>query len=104
MAKYAGLLRDLNAAGWEPITHARVDPPTIRLERFGSAPHVYLVAHNPTDAPVTAKVTFDARAMGLGAVAGLEMRLGEAATPEGAAIAVRLDGKETAVLEVKGGQ
>ncbi len=65
MKQYAGLLRDLSAAGWEPITYARADEPSVRLERYGSGKRIYIVAHNPGDKPVTTKITLDASALHL---------------------------------------
>jgi hypothetical protein len=35
MRKYVPILRRMNAAGWEPITHARADDPQVQVERFG---------------------------------------------------------------------
>jgi hypothetical protein len=65
MKQYAALLRDLSAAGWEPLTYARADEPSVRLERYGSGKRIYLVAHNPGDKPVTTRIKLDAAALGL---------------------------------------
>ncbi len=65
MKPQAQLLRDLSAAGWEPITLARADVPEVRLERYGSGTRVYLVAHNPGDKPVTTRILLDTKTLGL---------------------------------------
>jgi hypothetical protein len=103
MAKHAELLREVNAAGWEPLTYATAEPTTVRLERYGSGAQAYLVAHNPTDEPVAVKLTVDVKAIGLGALKGIATKLGEEARLEGGAIGMRLGAKETSVVEVKGG-
>ena len=59
MKRVAPTLRKLAAAGWDPITKARVNPNTVRLERFGEGTFVYFVLHNPTDKPVAATIKVD---------------------------------------------
>lgn len=61
MARTAQSFRDLAAAGWEPLTHVRVEPASVRVERYGH----YLVLHNPAETAVEATVTPDAQALGL---------------------------------------
>lgn len=46
---YVPVLRELNAAGWEPIPYAYVNDVALRLERFGSGSDLYLVLRNPTN-------------------------------------------------------
>jgi hypothetical protein len=43
-----GLLRELIAAGWDPVPGARATPEQVRVERYGAGERVYLVLHNPT--------------------------------------------------------
>jgi hypothetical protein len=60
MQSGARMLRDLIAAGWEPITGARVTPDHVRVERYGDGDRVYLVFHNPAeDRPAAAQVQLD---------------------------------------------
>jgi hypothetical protein len=81
MKRVVGPLRQLAKAGWEPIAHARVEPPTVRLERFGSAPEVFLVAHNPTREAVEATLSVDLKAMGLEQASASAVLAGNAAVP-----------------------
>lgn len=64
MARYAATLRELSAAGWEPITAANVEPASVRIERYGHGQRVYLVLHNPHTDAVTATVTLDRKRLG----------------------------------------
>jgi len=54
MTGVAPSLQALAAAGWEPITGARVTPDTVRVERYGSGDHIFYVLHNTTDETVSA--------------------------------------------------
>jgi hypothetical protein len=83
MAPLARTFRDLATAGWEPITHATVQPAEIGLERYGTI----LALHNPTDAPVEARVKVDTAALKLPAAK--------------AALTVRLEALGTAVVRLQ---
>ncbi|MFA4016468.1 MAG: hypothetical protein RUDDFDWM_001578 [Candidatus Fervidibacterota bacterium] len=65
LRNYAQLLQRLSSAGWEPITGARVDPPTVRLERFGKDSEIYLVAHNTEEKQVKATIHLELDTLGL---------------------------------------
>jgi phosphohistidine phosphatase SixA len=65
MKRVAAPLQQLAKAGWEPITQARAEPATVRLERFGNAPELFLVAHNPTREAVTASIAVDLKALAM---------------------------------------
>jgi len=52
-AKYTPLLREINRAGWEPVTAARASDPALLLERYGVLADddaVWIDVHNPSDA------------------------------------------------------
>ncbi len=59
LRRYAPALQKLAAAGWRPITQARVEPQSLRIERFGQAQPTYLVLWNPTAHAQAAAVTLD---------------------------------------------
>ena len=51
----------LGEAGWEPVTHASVEPTGVLLERFGPrAGNLYFAVRNPTRGPIKATVTVHA--------------------------------------------
>lgn len=64
MARYAALLRELSAAGWEPVTAATVKPSVLRIERYGRGRQIYFVVHNPQELAETAEITLDLKALG----------------------------------------
>jgi len=53
------LLDQLTEAGWEPLTYAKSDAPKVRVERFGSGDHCYLVCYNTDPATGRCHVTLD---------------------------------------------
>ncbi|MBO3803035.1 MAG: hypothetical protein JTT11_04050 [Candidatus Brockarchaeota archaeon] len=47
--KYIPIIKALSKAGWEPVTHARVEPSDLGLERYGpSDGTTYFSVHNPS--------------------------------------------------------
>jgi hypothetical protein len=101
MKQFAGQLRELAAAGWEPITGARVEPPTVRLERYGSKGTIYLVAHNPTQEAVQATVQVDAAALGLKAFQAALLPSNEALPATGGKLTVPLGPQATALVALR---
>jgi len=66
LAKFVPLYRRLDLAGWQPVTHATVEPRTLWLERFGvKPPELYFTIYNPTDKPLNARLTLDRRALAI---------------------------------------
>ncbi len=64
--KYVPLIKALNAAGWEPITHARSDNPNVYVERFGRPDGpLYLTLFNDSHQRQTATISLDTEALRL---------------------------------------
>jgi hypothetical protein len=64
--KYMPIIIALCEAGWEPVTHATVEPLEVLIERFGPTDGaLYLTARNTGEEPVTADFTVDAAALGV---------------------------------------
>jgi hypothetical protein len=63
--KYLPAIIKLNEAGWEPVTLARTDNPSVGLERWGGGygSRLYFSMLNRSDKPVTAKIVVDAKAL-----------------------------------------
>lgn len=73
---YVPVLRELAAAGWEPVTYATVNDAAIELERFGYRDNAHLVLVNPTTAPRVVTLTVQPQELGLVTYApdGMPMR------------------------------
>ena len=64
--QYREPLRQIGAAGWEPVTYARAKPSDLRLERFGDARRgLFFTLMNPTTKPQETRLELDASALGL---------------------------------------
>lgn len=61
--RYIPAIRKLSAAGWEPVTLARSDDPSLWVERFGSR---HFTAFNPSGGRREAVVAVEAEKLGLG--------------------------------------
>lgn len=103
--EYMPVFDELNAAGWEPVTHARCEPATVRVERFGTQRTIYLTVHNPGDEPAAATLSLErmwwTEALGDDIPASMRLPAGTCELAEdGAALRcdLRLEAKQTVVL------
>jgi len=63
---YMPILRQLGAAGWEPVTHARCSADGVAVERFGPrGGKLFFTIYNETDKPVRAGIEIDLQSLGL---------------------------------------
>lgn len=104
MRQSAGLLRELIAAGWEPIPGARVSPEQVRVERYGAGNRIYLVLHNPTNQPSIAHVQLDAAILGSPDFTASVRPVGLSVQRKAGSLEVLLAGKETLVIALKRSQ
>ena len=58
--RYIPLIKQVSAAGWEPVTYARSDNPNVYLERYGNE---YVTVLNAGESPITTTVTLDLAAL-----------------------------------------
>ena len=99
--KYIPLLRQVTAAGWEPLTHATSDNPHILVERFGPgiSGNCFLTLLNDTGETQQGTVTADLKALGLKQrVAALEQVSGGSATPAGRGWQISLRPQQVEVI------
>ena len=87
--KFIPILRRMFDAGWQPITHARVQGSAARVERYGSAAggEVLLAVYNPTSAPLAIQLRIDTAALQLA-----DRQSPASAMVSGAALACRRQG------------
>jgi len=65
-AKYMPVIIALCEAGWEPVTHAAIEPASVLLERFGPRDgKLYLTARNPGQEPASITVALQIPQLGL---------------------------------------
>lgn len=106
--EYMPVFDALNAAGWEPVPHVRCDPPTLRVERFGTAGTVYLTVHNPAQEPVVGTLSLErawwTATLGTGVKAALMLPAGGCELVDaGDALRIKLSlqGRQTVVVALR---
>jgi hypothetical protein len=77
--KYIPMIRKLDEAGWEPVPCATVDPPDVRIERYGSFErgNLAFTLHNPGDRPCEARLILDRDELNVPTDAKFERWLGD---------------------------
>jgi hypothetical protein len=79
--RYIPVISALSAAGWQPVTHARVSggEGKVYVERFGSDPKtgLYLTLFNDSDTERGYLLQIDAKALGLAGASGTDVLTGE---------------------------
>ena len=93
--KYVPLCRRLSEAGWEPITRARCDTPSVYVERFGDQ---YLTVFNDSLREVTAEIVFDEK-LNIPAVVR-ELVGGKTLPVNDRKVVVQLEAEDVAVLDL----
>jgi len=64
--RYIPVIRELSAAGWEPVTRARSAYPKVYVERYGDR---YLTVRNATTSPIDTVLTIDRMLLAPGSAA-----------------------------------
>jgi hypothetical protein len=98
MQQCVGLLRELIAAGWEPISGVRAMPEQLRVERYGTGARVYLVLHNPTDQPATAQVELERTVLGAADFQASVQPAGQKVDIKDGGLQLPLEAKQTVVV------
>ncbi len=63
--RYVPLIKRLNIAGWQPMTHAKTSDPAVYIERFGAWPNLNFTVRNTREVPVTVVITIEAQSLSL---------------------------------------
>jgi hypothetical protein len=63
--KYIPLIKEVAAAGWEPVTYASGSSESVRIERFGNTGKLLFTVRNSGSGDVSCTVTLDLQALGL---------------------------------------
>ena len=105
--RYTAIFRELDAAGWRPITEARSSNSALWVERYGSlsAKDLHFTLRNETRTAQRATITIVVRALGGGDVSSVTEEITHARPPVARApgmvrVVVRLPPKTTRVLAV----
>ena len=102
--KYVPIILDIAKAGWCPVTQARCSDKSIRIERFGEGPTVFLSVMNADKAaPRQAEIAFDAAAMALPKREreAVDLFSGRKLSCSGRTLSLRLEPDDVAVVRLR---
>jgi len=100
---YVPIIKALSAAGWEPVTHARLsNAPDVRLERFGPADQtLYFTLLNLGETPADGDLSIDLAALSARTIVSAhDLVTGEACVTQ-PTLRVRLAGGQLCVLGIQ---
>jgi len=96
---YMPVIRQLGAAGWEPVTHAASEDPEVEIERFGPrGGKLFLAVYNRSKETRQVRLTVDTDALGLKAVSAMTELLSGKGLPPAKHVALSLPGDGLQVL------
>ncbi|QNK56726.1 hypothetical protein [Paenibacillus sp. PAMC21692] len=99
--RYVPMVEAVAEAGWEPLTLASADSPSVAMERYGEGDEVYLTFMNQGTSAVTSTISFDGQAMGLGTmIAAEELTAGMPLSLVGGQFTLTLDPDEVKVVKL----
>ncbi len=99
--KYIPLIKEIAAAGWEPVTSARTDAEGLRIERFGSGRIIYFTVRNNGSGDVKANIIPELDELGIkGGISATETVTGSEAIVKSGKITVEVPAGRTRVLKI----
>lgn len=99
--KYIPIIKQIAAAGWEPVTGATCDNESIRVERFGDAGKLYFTVRNNGGQDVSCEVKLDHSELGIqGKIAALEMVSGTKVKTDGNKLFLNVPANRTQVIQI----
>ncbi len=63
--KYIPIIKQISAAGWEPVTAASTKSPSVRIERFGHTNNIFFTVRNNGNQDVSCAVTLNLTELGI---------------------------------------
>ena len=99
--KYIPLIREIAAAGWEPVTDARVDKKGIRVERFGDNDKFYFTIRNNDVKDAECNLDLDLQSLGIsGKFSAYEMVTDKSPLVRGNQIFIDVPSDRTRVIRI----
>lgn len=105
--KYIPLIKEIAAAGWQPVTYAKLTNSNLKVERFGSKQDsiVYFTVFNPTEKTEKTSINIDTRNLDITKVQRIEemieARLLASKISTGSInITLKVDGNSTRLIKI----
>jgi len=99
--KYIPIIKQIAAAGWEPVTGATCNAGSIRIERFGYANKLFFTVRNNGNQDVSCEVNLENLELGIqGDISALEMVSGEKVKTDNNKLFLTLLADRTQVIQI----
>jgi len=99
--KYIPLIKEISAAGWEPVTAARTTAEGVRIERFGEEKEFYFTVRNNGSADKACSLTIDLEALKIkGRFSANEIVTGKTAVISSDRVTVDVPSGRTRVIKI----
>jgi hypothetical protein len=99
--KYLPIIRQIAAAGWEPVTGATCNNESIRVERFGQSDKLYFTVRNNGKQDVSCEVNLENSELGIqGEISAFEMVSGTKVKPDDNKLFLTVPANRTQVIQI----
>jgi hypothetical protein len=99
--KYIPIIKEISAAGWEPVTAARTTAEGVRIERFGDEKEFYFTVRNNGSVDKVCSLTIDLGALKIkGKYSATEIVTGKTAVISSNKVTVDLPAGRTRVIKI----
>lgn len=99
--KYIPIIKKIANAGWQPVTFARADSPSLRIERFGDSANLFFTVRNNGTRPISAHLIFDLKDLGIdGEIDANELVGGQHIKTEENKLMISVPAGRTKVIEI----
>ena len=99
--KYIPIIKQIAGAGWEPVTAAYVNSPSIRIERFGANSNLFFTIRNNGDQENSCMISLDLEELGItGKIAAFEMVGEQAVSVEKNILYIKIPAGRTQVIQI----
>ena len=99
--KYIPIIKQIAAAGWEPVTEATCNSESIRIERFGSSGKLFFTVRNNGNQDVSCEMDLEDTELGIkGEISALEMVSGAKIKTDNNKIFLSIPANRTQVIQI----
>jgi hypothetical protein len=99
--KYIPIIREIAAAGWQPVTYAKCSNADIRVERFGSRANLYFTLRNNGTTDAKCMIQLEPDKLGLTGLKGAsELVTGNQLKSDGNKLVVDVPAGRTRVIRI----
>jgi len=100
--KYIPIIKQIAGAGWEPVTAATSNQPSLRIERFGNNKKLFFTARNSGNKDIDGTIILNLGELGIsGKFSAIEIVNGKPVKVEGNRLYLNVPSGRTQVIEIE---